>query len=107
MSWKEFMKEECGYDTISTFWEDFSIAEPYGESAVIDTFDRAFNEWKHDYMMLTELVMVLNHKLWQFGEDNPDNPYALLYNDLWTKADTYAMEHLKGSDLEYFLEVTD
>lgn len=29
MTFKEFMKE-IGYDLITTFWEDFSIADKYG-----------------------------------------------------------------------------
>ena len=55
-----------GYETFTTFWEDFSIADRFGVTAIKDTFTRAFNEWKHDYKYLTELVMVLNWKLWHF-----------------------------------------
>lgn len=27
MSWKEMMLEEFGYESVTTFWDDFSIAE--------------------------------------------------------------------------------
>lgn len=47
MTFKEFMKE-IGYDLITTFWEDFSIADKYGIAGVKDTYKRAFNEWKDD-----------------------------------------------------------
>ena len=30
-----------------------------------------------------------------------------LYNSLWEKADLYAVENLKGEELDYFYEVTD
>lgn len=59
------VEEELGYKPITTFWQDFSIAEKFGAASVKDTFKRAFAEWKGDYKYLTELVMVLNHKIWQ------------------------------------------
>lgn len=52
-----------GYTVQTTFWEDFSIADRFGKSAVLDTFKRAFAEWKTDYKYLTEMVLVLNPKL--------------------------------------------
>ena len=94
-----------GYETFTTFWEDFSIADRFGVSAIKDTFKRAFNEWKSDYKYLTELVMVLNWKIWQHYETN--DKYAELYNELWGEADLYAMENLKGDEAAYFFRTTD
>ena len=45
MTFREFMKEN-GNEVKTTFWEDFSIAERFGVSAIQDTFNRAFKEWK-------------------------------------------------------------
>ena len=45
MTFREFMKEN-GNEVKTTFWEDFSIAERFGLSAIRDTFNRAFKEWK-------------------------------------------------------------
>ena len=45
MTFREFMKEN-GTEVKTTFWEDFSIAERFGLSAIQDTFNRAFKEWK-------------------------------------------------------------
>ena len=45
MTFKDFMKEN-GNEVKTTFWEDFSIAERFGLSAIQDTFNRAFKEWK-------------------------------------------------------------
>ena len=53
-----------GYETMTTFWQDFTIADNFGVDAVNDTYNRAFNSWKDDYRYLTELVMVLNWKIW-------------------------------------------
>lgn len=89
----------------TTFWQDFSIADYFGIAAVKDTYRRAFEEWKHDYRYLTDLVMVLNHKIWQWYQKN--EPLARVYNDLWDRTAAYALDHLKGDELSYYLEVTD
>ena len=94
-------------DFMTTFWSDFSIADRFGASAIRDTFERAFNEWKSDYRYLTDLVMVLNHKIWQWWEKDNNHPYVSLYNELWEKADEYAQGNLKGPELSYFYQVTD
>lgn len=95
----------CGYKQITTFFEDFSIADNFGVGAIQDTFKRAFKEWRTDYKYLTELVMVLNWKIWQWRGKN--ERYALLYNGLWQQADEWACENLKGEELSYFYRTTD
>ena len=98
--------EMSGYEPKTTFWTDFSIADAFGEKAVEDTFNRAFNEWKNDKEYVTELVMMLNWKIWSH-HDKGNEKMARLYDKLWTKADKWAMTHLKGDDLKYFLRTTD
>lgn len=90
----------------TTFWMDFSIADRFGISAIKDTFNRAFKEWKHDYRYLTDLVLVLNHKIWQHWEDG-NEAVARVYNDLWDKARDYATENLKGEEFQYYWRMTD
>lgn len=86
MTFEEFMQEN-GYDLITTFWEDFSIADKYGIAGVKDTYKRAFSEWKDDYKFFTELTLVLNHKIWQHYKSNRE--LAALYDRLWREADEY------------------
>lgn len=117
-----------GFST--TFWQDFSIAdhtiqlkqtdknlfsfanvEPTNGNedkkikAIKDTFNRAFKEWKKDYRYLTDLVLQLNHKIWQWYEVNEE--IAEVYNELWLQADKYACTHLKGEELKYFYRILD
>ena len=94
-----------GYKPITTFYEDFSIADWFGVDAIRDTFKRAFAHWQEDYKFLTELVMALNWKIWEHYESN--EKYAKVYNELWEKADLYATSHLKGEELAYFYRTTD
>ena len=97
---------EIGYKQITTFFSDFSIAERFGVDAIKDTYRRAFNEWKSDYKYLTELVLVLNRKSWQFySEDKPE--LSKLYAELYEEANDYAWANLKGEDLRYYYITTD
>ena len=93
-----------GYELTTTFWSDFSIADRFGVSAIKD-YKRAFDEWKDNYVYLTELVIVLNHKIWQWY--TKDEQIARVYNDLWEKADAYACDNLKGEEADFFFRITD
>jgi hypothetical protein len=92
-----------GYHPITSFYSDFSIADKFGKSAILDTYNRAFNEWKHDSQYLTEFVMVMNWKMWEHESD----AFCKVYYDLYIKASTYAMKNLKGEELEYYFRTTD
>lgn len=95
-----------GYETITTFFTDFSIADRFGVSAIRDTYKRAFKEWKSNYKYLTELVMILNLKMWEHHEKGNAN-FMNVYLDLWEQADRYACENLKGEESAYFFRTTD
>lgn len=95
----------CGYETMTTFYEDFTIADMFGIDAIKDTYKRAFAEWKDDYKYLTELVMVLNWKMWAHYKDNKE--YAELYEKLYYETAAYATETLKGEELSYYYATTD
>ena len=94
-----------GYTMTTTFFEDFTIADAFGIPAIKDTYKRAFESWKDNAVYLTELVIALNLKIWQWYEKNEQ--IARVYNDLWGKADEYACENLKGDDLAFFYRTTD
>lgn len=93
------------YETQTTFWDDFSIAEVFGRDAILETYAKVFEEWKSSYIYLTELVMVLNWKSWVWVDKC--EVYSQTYADLYYKADDYACNHLKGSELSYYYTTTD
>ena len=99
------IEEETGYKPQFTFYEDFSIADHFGASAVRSTYSSAFNGGKDNCQALAELCLALNWKIWEHYEERLD--LARVYYDLWTKADDYATTHLKGDDLSYYYNTTD
>ncbi len=99
------IEEMTGYKPITTFYQDFSIADNFGISAIKDTYKRAFDEWKDNYKFLTELVMVLNWKIFEHYENNEQ--IAKVYDSLWREADEYAIENLKDQEAKYYYEITD
>lgn len=104
MTFSEFMLQN-GYETKTTFWEDFSIADRFGISAVKDTYKRAFAEWKTNTTYITELTIVLNHKIWQYYQHN--DTLARVYDELWRECDNWCCNNLKGDDLSYYYCTTD
>ena len=99
------IEEMTGYKPLTTFYKDFSIADMYGEKAINDTYNKIFNEWNGHYKYLTELVMVLNWKIFEHYETN--KKYARIYDTLWKKTDEYAWDHLKGEEETYYYRTTD
>ena len=83
------------------FWADFSVAEAFGLSAVKDTYRRIGNIKELPPEVLVELIVVLNHKLWQLHDTgaqftplyecyekwyNICNKHAQSTNNGWTRA---------------------
>ena len=99
-------EREIGYEQKTTFWMDFSIADNFGLDAVRDTYSRAFKMWKGSVIYLTELVLVLNRKCWQWNDEG-NAELSDLYSDLFYKTQAYAYETLKGDELDYFWRTTD
>lgn len=95
-----------GYTPQTTFYEDFSIADAFGISAVKDTYRRGLETAQAlGYIYLTEFVMALNWKIWEHYKTN--EPLARVYNDLWMKAEDIARDTLQGEELEYYFRITD
>ena len=91
----------------TTFFGDFTVAEPFGIEAVKDTFKRCMESWKDSYKYLTELVMVLNHKGWMWYEKDKESEFAKFYFSAFEEAKSYGYDHLKGDELRFFDRVLD
>ena len=88
------LEKMLDYKFDSTFWEEFSIAEEYGADGVKEHYDLVFEQWKDNLKFLTELVLVLNIKI--FIWYGVDDSIGKMYDQLWKETDGYALETLKG-----------
>lgn len=105
-SFTRTMDHCSGYTTKTTFYLDFSIADRFGVDAVKDTYKRAFNEWKSNLVFVTELVLVLNHKIWEHHYSG-NTDLMTTYDTLFKEADNWCTTHLSDEDLRYYLQTTD
>ncbi len=108
------MADEIGYEPKTTFWDDFSIADLYGLEAIVDTFRRAFAEWRHDVVYLAELALVLNHKgcfyysaAEQHDHDKTLETLSQLYFTMWSFVNDWAKTNLNEKDFAYYFKITD
>ena len=104
----ETLKECSGYETISTFYADLSIADVYGIDAIKDTIKRVKEQWFNDYKMFTEFVLALNHKSWEWNartEVAGSEEIKKLYIKQYYYFDEYCLDNYKGEALDYYLSV--
>lgn len=94
-----------GYTMQTTFFEDFSIADEFGEEAIRDTWKNAFQAWKHNHVYLTELAIVMSNESCWWWDKNKE--ISILYAELYRKTDAYCMEKLKGAELAFYINATD
>lgn len=78
MSWNEFIEERTGYKPMTTFWDDFSIAEMFGLDAVIGTFNMAFKEWHNNV----------------FTEETNQHPFTVIVGSFRCEASPAAIFYL-------------
>ena len=102
---KMALEKMLDYKFESTFWEEFSIAENYGRDAVKKHYDLVFSQWKDNIKFLTELVLVLNLKLFIWFK--VDDDLGKMYENLYVDADAYALCTFEGDDLHYYLHTLD
>ena len=106
MDYYTLMCERTGYEPITEYWKDFSVAELFGEDRVQKLYKRTFSKAKKNYKLFTELVMILNWKCWYWDTYmNPD--LSRLYAELYYEADEYGLNHFKDDELTYFWRTLD
>ena len=107
MIYEDYLAQFTDWRPTQLYWQRFSIAERYGKDEIIRVYDDILKESKDNFKLLTELVMVLNHKSWQHCEDIDHSAFCDIYSNLFYKTQKYALDHLTGDGLNYFLDVTD
>ena len=98
--------DEPAQDTeMQAFWEDFNTAEKFGVSSIKARFDLAFDKYKDNVAVMTNLSNVLCTKAYE--QKTRNHAFADLYNELWQKVDDYATQHYKGEQLDNYLKLTE
>ena len=102
------LMELGGYETITTFFGDLSIAEWYGKEGILETHKNVCENWIGDYKFFTEYVMALNHKCFEHY-DAGKMELSKLYEDLYYKAASlYEKKWSKNQEaMSYYYRVTD
>ena len=98
-----------GKEYKTTFHMDFDIADHFGLGAVIDTFKRAFREWKNDIEYATELAIVMNIRSW-FWYEHGNKKLSEEYAKRWYEVRSYIYSDkapFTDEDRQYFYEMTD
>ena len=67
-NWKANLSDMSPYTTKYTFYYDFAIAEFCGEymndkNAIRSTYNNVIKSWGNNIEALTEIILVLNHKI--------------------------------------------
>ena len=89
-------KSDWGYTYLTNFHEEFDKADHIGTDAILETYNRLFEEWKSNETFLRELMIVLNHRVAFWDEryrkeqmNKKHLEYELLYLDLYDKVCFY------------------
>ena len=102
----ENILNEYGKKRHTTFYSDFTIAELVGgQQGVKETLYNVKSSWKDDVQFMAELVIVLNHKIWEHYQTNES--LGRLYDKLWRETDEFCRKHFKGEDLSFYYNYID
>lgn len=102
------LMQDFGKTTKTTFYSDYTIADLCGGvKAVKDTYNRSVKAWLNNIEYITEMYIVLNHKIWEHYESNEE--LARCYNELWEDLYSKITEHYANDDekLSYFYNESD
>ena len=107
MIYEQYLAQFTDWRPTQLYWQRFSIAEKFGKEEIERVYNEIFKETKKDYKLLTELVMILNHKSHEHAEYIDSQDICELYSCLFEKTWEYAINTLRDDELAYFLEITD
>ena len=90
----------------NTFFSEFRNSNLFGESAIRDTFQRAFNGYKYNGEYLAALTAAMN-RLCLLSDKKGYERLAAIYANYYYQCRDYALDNLKGDELSYFRRVID
>lgn len=102
--------EEIGYTPITNILDAMSEIE--GDFMIDPTKLPRFcakitTDFAEDYKVWTELILVLNHKIWQWYSVNPT--LGIMYDTMWKCLEADFYDTFEGNDeaISYYYRVTD
>ncbi len=124
LNWKANLSDMNPYTPKYTFYHDFAIAEfcevyMRDKDAIRKTYNDCIRSYGNNYKALTELIMVLNHKLWAYYQkvdsrylgidDAKAMEFSKLYDTLWKEAQQVLYKNFEGNNeaMSYYYDVTD
>lgn len=123
-NWKANLSDMTPYKPKYTFYSDFAIAEfceywMHDKDAVRDTFNRVKESWGKSIEAMTEICLVLNHKIWAFYygidskylgcSDEFSTKMQSLYYELYMECNDFIFDNFKDNEeaIRYYYETTD
>ena len=92
----------------TTFFADLYVAwKTSGESGIRETYNKCHTQFKDNVKYYTEFIGALNRMLWMTYEQMGDCAISRLFNELWSKANGYGIDHFEGDDLDFMYMVLD
>lgn len=91
-AFEEHARDMNGYQRITTFANDFALADLFGTKAIVQTYVTAVKSYMNNYKYFTELILVLNYLCWFWyynGEETLSKQYAALYHDCAARFDDH------------------
>ena len=89
-------KKAQGYVCKTDAHLQFDNADHVGTDAIQETYNRLFNEWKSNKVLLTELALVLNHRIGFWSdmikrgtEVQKSRELTIIYLDLYEQTEKY------------------
>jgi len=96
--WK--IEQLTGYKPHTNYYLQFSMAEPYGISAIANVFNNIFSDCKYNTVSVTELAMAVNWKIYEHYDK--EKQLAHFYQSIWDQVDNYCKGTLTDSNLRYY-----
>ena len=107
-AFERYSLEMSGYKRLTTFANDFALAELFGDDSVRKTYAEASKAYKDNYKFLTELEMVLNWLCW-FWDANKEPELSRLYAGLFYECRDKFYDRFRNDAeaVEYHFNCTD